>query len=112
MASPPVHHCPPRRQQGQCVVDWDIHWIHTGEGEEEGREGGREGVEEGGEEERSGRGGRGRGEEVREWRRGGSLREQGSCKGFSRCIWMWLDSMHFIKTRCKEEEREVVGPGM
>ena len=46
---------------------------------------------------RSGRGGKGRGEEVREWRRegveevrewrrGGSLREQGSCEGFSRCI--------------------------
>ena len=44
--SPPVHHCPPRGQQGQCVADWDIHWIHTGEGVEEGREGG-EGEEEG-----------------------------------------------------------------
>ena len=49
---------------------------------------------------------------MREWRRGGSLREQGSCKGFSRCIWMWLDSMHFIKRRGKEEEGKVVGPGM
>ena len=63
MASPPVHHCPPRGQQGQCVVDWDIHWIRTGEGMEEGREGGREGGSGGG------KGGRGKGVGVEEGRR-------------------------------------------